>query len=83
MSFFINIRQIDHKKDEKIINNAPNSIEMSGRITIIVPIKPTIKAVVLLNLIFSFIKITARIVAKIGTVKPNVVNWAKGVVEIP
>ena len=83
MSFFINIRQIDHKKDEKIINNAPNSIEMSGRITIIVPINPTIKAVVLLNLIFSFINITASIVAKIGTVKPNVVNWAKGVVEIP
>ena len=68
------IRHIDHKKDEKIISTAPNSIEISGRITIIVPMKPITKAVVLLNLIFSFIKITARIVAKIGTVKPKVVN---------
>ena len=74
MSFFIKIRQIDHKNDEKIISNAPNSIEISGRITIIVPIKPIINAVVRLNLIFSFIKITANIVAKMGTVNPNVVN---------
>ena len=83
VSFFIKIRHIDQRKEEKIINAAPNSIETSGRITMIVPINPIIKADVRLNFIFSFMKITARIVAKIGTVKPRVVNCAKGVVDIP
>ena len=56
---------------------------MSGRATITVPVNPIIKANVLRNLIFSFINITARIVAKIGTVKPRVVNCANGVVDMP
>src|SRR6056300_192896 len=83
VSFLIKIKQTDHRNDEKIINNAPNSIDISGLMTIIVPIKPRIRALVLRILILSPIKITARIVAKIGTVKPKEVNCASGVVVIP
>ena len=38
------IRQIDHNTDDRIINNDPVSIEMSGLKTNRVPIKPIIKA---------------------------------------
>jgi hypothetical protein len=83
VSFLIKIKQTDHRNEEKMINIAPNSIDMSGLITIIVPMKPIMRALVLRILIFSPIKITARIVAKIGTVKPRVVNCASGVEVIP
>ena len=85
LTFIISNMDLKEKtiNEEKIINIAPNSIDMSGLITIIVPMKPIISALVLRILIFSPIKITARIVAKIGTVKPRVVNCARGVEVIP
>ena len=41
------IKHTDHRNEENIINNAPNSIDISGRITITVPIKPIIRALII------------------------------------
>ena len=83
VSCLIKIRQIDHNTDDRIINNDPISIEMSGLKTNKVPIKPMIKALNLLNLNFSFNNKKDKIVAKIGTVKPNAVASASSVTLKP
>ena len=43
VSFLIKIKQTDQRNEEKIINMAPNSIDMSGLITIILKIMPLVK----------------------------------------
>ena len=83
VSCLIKIRQIDHKNAEKIIKKDPISIEISGLITIKVPIKPSIKAVNLLILITSFKNKIDNIVAKMGTVNPRAVASANVVMLNP
>ena len=83
VSCLINIKHIDHKRDDRIINKDPISIEISGLNTIKVPMKPIIKALNLLSRIFSFKNNIANIVAKIGTVKPSAVASANAVLLNP
>ena len=83
VSCLINIKHIDHKRDDRIINNDPISIEISGLNTIKVPMKPIIKALNLLSRIFSFKNNIDNIVAKIGTVKPSAVASANAVLLNP
>ena len=61
-------------KDDISIKSQPRFIEISGLKTIIHPINPTHKAIILLNLIFSFKKKIANNVVKIGTDKFNAVT---------
>ena len=74
VNFLINIRDMDHIKDDISIKSPPKLIEISGLKTIIHPINPTHKAIILLNLIFSFKKTIANKVVKIGTDKFNAVT---------
>lgn len=77
VSFFIKISDIDQMKDDKRIRNPPMFIDTVGLKTIIVPKNAISKATIRLALIFSFKKIIANIVPKIGTVKFRAVTCDK------
>ena len=65
---------MDHIKDDISIKSPPKLIDISGLKTMIHPINPTHKAIILLNLIYSFKKTIANNVVKIGTDKFNAVT---------
>ena len=69
VSFFIKMRDIDQIKAEVRIKKPPKLKDRSGLKTIIVPKKPTNKAIILLIFNFSFKNKKARKVVKIGTVR--------------
>ena len=69
VSFLIKMRDIDQIKAEVRIKKPPKLKERSGLKTIIVPKKPTNKAIILLIFNFSFKNKKAKKVVKIGTVR--------------